>query len=225
MTVKVTKPAISIREELAKGTQKYTQQQFWMDGFVTNGTFDTALTGWVTGGNDGASASVVGAAARLVGNSYVYQTISGLTAGKTYILTADITGTNTVGSLRIGTSVNVGDLYDSPTQNSVTTLTETFVPSDTTVVVTLKCEGTSGNTSLYMDFDNISVYEVDSNGDVIHTMPLGWKPLHVYEDGLIQREGDANDYTVVKTGDSYSVKPSVAPSASTQTCVIAELEL
>lgn len=32
MTVKVTKPSLNIREELAKGVQKYTQQQFWFAG-------------------------------------------------------------------------------------------------------------------------------------------------------------------------------------------------
>jgi hypothetical protein len=133
---------------------------------VTNGTFDTDLTGWTAGGTDGASNSVVGAAARLVGNSYIYQTISGLTAGQPYVLTADITGTNSQGSLRIGTSINVGDVYDSPTQNSATTLTRTFVPSGSAVIVTLKAEGTPGDTSSYIDFDNISVKLADEDRSV-----------------------------------------------------------
>jgi len=127
---------------------------------VTNGTFDADLTGWTTGGSDGASASVVGAAARLNGNSYIYQTISGLTAGQPLMLTVDITDTNTQGSLRVGTSVNVGDLYDSPTQTSATTLTTIVVPSGTAIIVTLKVEDSPGTTSAYMDFDNISVKEV-----------------------------------------------------------------
>jgi hypothetical protein len=131
------------------------------DELVTNGTFDSDLTGWTSGGSEGASASVVGAAARLLGNSYIYKTISGLTAGQPYVLTADITGTNSQGSLRIGTSPNVGDVYDSPTQNSATTLTRTFVPIGSAVVVTLKAEGTPEDTSAYMDFDNISVREIN----------------------------------------------------------------
>jgi len=227
MTVRINKNALNLREELTKaqGVVRYEQRQFWMDGLVENGTFDNDLSGWSSAGLDVASVSVVGSAARLVGNSYIYQTISGLTAGKPYFLTVDITETNSQGSLRIGTSINGGDIYDSPTQTSAKTLTRTFTPSGTTVVITLKAEGTTGNTAAYMDFDNVAVFEVDENDEVIHSLPLGWKPLHVYEDGLIQREGDVHDYTVVKTGGAYAIKPAVQPTGATETCVIAEREL
>jgi hypothetical protein len=69
------------------------------------------------------------------------------------------------------------------------------------------------------DFDNVSIYETDGT-DVIHTMPKGWKPKDVFEDGLLLREGAAHDYEVVYDGFDYYVKPAVTPGATTQTCVI-----
>jgi len=67
--------------------------------------------------------------------------------------------------------------------------------------------------------DNVFIYETDGT-DVIHTMPKGWKPKDVFEDGLLQREGSAYDYEVIYDGFDYVIKPTVAPSATTQTCVI-----
>ena len=78
----------------------------------------------------------------------------------------------------------------------------------------------SGNDSNVGQVDNLSVFEVDANDDVVHRMPKGWVPKDVYEDGLLQREGSAHDYEVVYDGFDYYVKPTVAPSATTQTCVI-----
>ena len=47
MTVLVSKPAVNLRSELAdlRNQGGYQEQQFWMDGLVTNGTFD-ADTDW-----------------------------------------------------------------------------------------------------------------------------------------------------------------------------------
>jgi hypothetical protein len=77
----------------------------------------------------------------------------------------------------------------------------------------------SGAASQVAIYDNVSVYESDGT-DVVHRLPKGWKPKDVFEDGLLQREGAANDYEVVYDGFDYYVKPAVAPGASTQTCVI-----
>ena len=93
----------------------------------------------------------------------------------------------------------------------------TFTATATTLYVFLRPNGGSGSTA---DVDNISVFEVDANDDVVHRMPKGWVPKDVFEDGLLQREGAANDYTVVYDGFDYFVKPAVAPSATTTTCVI-----
>jgi hypothetical protein len=47
MTVYTTKPAINLREELAslRNQGGYSEQQFYFDGLVTNGTFDTDTIG------------------------------------------------------------------------------------------------------------------------------------------------------------------------------------
>jgi flagellar basal body rod protein FlgF len=102
-------------------------------------------------------------------------------------------------------------------EDTETNLSLLFTPSVSTVFIRLSSSSTTGDTA---DFDNISVFEVDANDDVIHTMPKGWKPKDVFEDGLLQREGAAHDYTVVYDGFDYVVKPAVAPTATTQTCVI-----
>jgi hypothetical protein len=50
MTVIVSKPAVNLREELAslRNQGGYQEQQFYFDGLVTNGTFDTD-TNWIKG--------------------------------------------------------------------------------------------------------------------------------------------------------------------------------
>ena len=202
---------------------------------VTNGTFDTDLTGWPSGGSDGASASVVGASARLVGNSYISQAISGLTAGQLHTMTVDIPETNSQGSVRIGTAVNVGDLYDSPTQTSATTLTTTFVPSGTSVFVTLKAEGTIGNTSLYMDFDNVSVKEVlfDQGDLTLFNHPAGIPRIEYDADGnvlgllveesrtnLVTYSEDFSQWSAVGAGTSIVSLSELDPAGSSNAALI-----
>ena len=42
-------------------------------------------------------------------------------------------------------------------------------------------------------------------------MENGWKPLHVFNAGLLQKEGSGDEYTVVYDGFTYTVSFSVAP--------------
>tara|TARA_R110000803_G_scaffold49873_2_gene103693 strand:- start:303 stop:671 length:369 start_codon:yes stop_codon:yes gene_type:complete len=112
-------------------------------------------------------------------------------------------------SLRIEGS---GILATSPALGASGTVTLTIVANSTTFKIAASGAGFTGT------IDNVSVYNTDGT-DVIHTMPKGWVPKDFYEDGLLQREGAANDYTVVYDGFDYYVKPTVAPSATTQTCV------
>jgi hypothetical protein len=101
---------------------------------------------------------------------------------------------------------------------SNTNVTLTFVATTASVNVDLLVWSSSAGDAVY---DNISVYEVDPVDDkVIHTMPKGWKPLHVFEDGALQREGSAYDYTVEYDGFNYIVKETVAPVAPYSTTVI-----
>lgn len=48
------------------------------------------------------------------------------------------------------------------------------------------------------------------------TIPVGFEPLHVYEAGLLQKEGSGDDYTVSDNVVTFAV----APSNLTQVAVI-----
>ena len=223
MTVRINKPALNLREELTKAQSvvPYVQQQFWMDGLVENGTFDTGTTNWDLLFN--ATASVVNGELEVTttsGYGNVSQNIK-TTIGNRYLV---------LGTVRAGTVNPRIEVYmangggTGVTSTSTTNQDLSFIFTSTTETVNLQLKGQSSSTGTAY-FDNVRLFEVDENDNVIHSLPLGWKPLHVYEDGLIQREGDVHDYTVVKTGGAYAIKPAVQPTATTETCVIAEREL
>jgi len=219
MTVRINKPALNLREELTKaqGVVRYEQRQFWFDtGLVENGTFENDVSGWL--GASGGSLNSVNNKLALSGGSgdtvfhatqYVDTTI-----GATYqfSFTAETTGT------RVSLGINTYDDTNYSYAGGATSVTTTFVATASRTCITLT--GTVADTTFY--FDDIKMYEVDNT---THVIPLGFKPVHVYEDGLLQREGENYDYTVVDTGFEYQIKPAVTPSATTETCVIAEREL
>jgi len=220
MTVYIEKPAVNLREELAslRNQGGYQEQQFYFDSLVTNGTFDANLSGWTDGSTGTGSTSWNASGwANVYGvdssNRGILWAVVPTVVGKAYVCsisTASLTSGNSYPI--IGTSANGSQLATFGNFNSVQTQTKTFVATTTTTYVTLNSQGT-------MSFDNISVFETDGT-DVVHRLPKGWKPKDVFEDGLLQREGAANDYEVVYDGFDYFVKPTVAPSATTQTCVI-----
>ena len=211
MTVYIEKPAVNLREELAslRNQGGYEEQQFYFDGLVTNGTFDvdsywTKGTGWVISG---------GTAYANSGTSdgrYLEQNI-GLELGKTYHYTITLGGTVSGSNYMV---VRVGGTTDSLTLTSAGTHTGT-VTATGSGNLRIRSEAATATITV----DSVEFFETDGT-DVVHRMPKGWIPLHVYEDGLLQREGAANDYAVVYDGFDYYVKPAVAPSATTQTCVI-----
>lgn len=211
MTVRINKPALNLREELTKaqGVVRYEQRQFWMDGLVENGTFDNDISGWDS--QLSAVLTYTGSALQVQStgsNSGATQTFTG-DLSKEYIIKATLVSGN--GGVSIGGtffSFTNGELSDTIPAGRSNNKIDLFPSSNTTAV-----------------FDNVAVFEVDENDNVIHSVPLGFKPVHVYEDGLLQREGENHDYTVVDTGFGYQVKPTVAPSATTETCIIAEREL
>ncbi len=217
MTVYIEKPAVNLREELASLRKQggYQEQQFWFENAVTNGTFDTDTSGWTANGT--ATLSVVSGALRITHSSNEYASTAITTvAGQVYSLTLDaIGGTGTSYRILVGNSAGNGSLYiGSTTTQGVSPPQITFKATGTTHYITIQCFGSG-----YQDFDNVSVYETDGT-DRVHRMPKGWVPKDVYEDGLLQREGAVHDYEVVYDGFDYFVKPTVAPSAATQTCVI-----
>jgi len=207
MTVSVTKNAINLREELAslRNQGGYSEQQFYFDGLVTNGTFDTDTdwtkgTGWTIGS---------GVATKTAGTQSNLTQTSGLTIGQKYMITFTITA-YTAGNF----IPYLGSTGAGTARTAVGTYSEVITCAGTTDVLLVANSTAAGSV------DNISVFEVDANDDVIHRLPKGWKPKDVFEDGLLQREGAAHDYEVVYDGFDYYVKPAVAPSATTQTCVI-----
>jgi hypothetical protein len=209
MTVRINKPALNLREELTKaqGVVRYEQRQFWMDGLVENGAFDTT-DGWTLG----TGWSISGGSANSSGSGGHLEQIGKIEKSKRYMVAVDIDYTSGSGQIYVGgvlTSLSVqttGQQVDFVTPVA----TEGFVLLTTNYIASV---------------NEVKLFEVDENDNVIHSLPLGFKPLHVYEDGLIQREGDVHDYTVVKTGGAYAIKPTVQPTATTETCVIAEREL
>ena len=206
MTVIIEKPAINLREELAdlRNQGTYQEQQFYFDSLVTNGTFDTD-TDWTKGTGVTISGGVVNATSA---TSIVTQTMP-LVSNSTYYVSFDYT-MSAGASLRVEGS---GVLAISPALGASGTVTLTIVANSTTFKIAASGANFTGT------IDNVSVFETDGT-DVVHPMPKGWVPKDVYEDGLLQREGAAHDYEVVYDGFDYYVKPTVAPSATTTTCVI-----
>ena len=215
MTVRINKPALNLREELTKAQSvvPYVQQQFWMDGLVENGTFDTA-DGWTLGTGwsiSGGVATATSATSLLDNTGYITK----FPANKSLLVVFEITNYSG-GSVR---PIIAGGTAIAGTYRAGNGTYSELITNTTNRYMRMQASGFSGA------IDNVSVFEVDASDNVIHSVPLGFKPVHVYEDGLLQREGENYDYTVVDTGFEYQIKPTVAPSATTETCVIAEREL
>jgi len=211
MGVVISKPAINLREQLteASAVVPYEQRQFHFDNLVTNGTFDTN-TDWTFAGSGWSIDTTNGVATHAAGAvGYLLQAV-GQTPGKAYHISFNVSG-RTAGSF----SVNLGLTSFIANASTNGTFNLTGVPTNTnTLTIT-------GDASFDGSFDNVSVYEIDpADNKVIHTMPKGWKPLHVFEDGALQREGSAYDYTVEYDGFNYIIKETVAPVAPYSTTVI-----
>ena len=220
MTIRTTKPAINLREELAslRNQGGYSEQQFYFDNLVTNGTFDADISSWSDYSDAGGTTSWNPAGyldlADTTGNARSQNNVA-VTAGKVYKVTVtvvDLGGSNSAGLFLD----NSGGSTLSFSQLGVGTHTVYYVAPNSFIQVGVR-NFAAGTT---VSIDNVSVFEVDANNDVIYSMPTGWKPKDIFEDGLLQREGSGDDYEVIYDGFTYKVKPTVAPTASTQTTVI-----
>ncbi len=221
MTVYIEKPAVNLREELAslRNQGGYEEQQFWMEGLLPDPRFELGTTtGWTATGSAGLSIvsnqlKINNNAANFGGASY---RLSGLNVGAVYKVTSSLVIGNTNVTYRVRDQ-NGSTVLDAATVSATGSVTLTV----TTISNAFDIQIINADSTLndFSTVDNVLVLETDGT-NVVHRMPKGWVPLHVYEDGLLQREGAANDYTVVYDGFDYYVKPAVAPSATTQTCVI-----
>ena len=216
MGVVISKPAINLREQLTelKAQQGYEERQFHFDNLVTNGTFDTDTSGWTFEG----TATDTSAAGYLEGttggatNFLAYTTISTV-SGQTYVLTGDLVSGSS-GRFTIGTSAGSANVASPAFSSAGSTVSVTFTAISTTSYVSVFAS--SANFTLRID--NVSIYTSDGTG-VAFTMPKGWKPLHVYDDGVLQREGSAEDYEVTFDGFNYYVKPTVANPGARNTVI------
>ena len=229
MTVLISKPSLNLREELAalRNQGGYSEQAFHKNELVTNGTFDSNVSGWTLLAGTGGGAITLSANTILFtqgGTSkwmHAYQVISTV-IGNTYTYSIDeVTNSGGVHEINVGTSAPVNDSnyaadIDSVAVNTAATYTITFTATTTTTYINFSNAGGSSATNSY---DNISVYETDGT-NVIHSLPNGWLPKDVFVNGLLKREGSGWDYTVYNDGTKYWIKPTVAPSATTTTTIL-----
>jgi hypothetical protein len=207
MTVYISADAKNLREELAslRNQGGYQEQQFYFDGLFAD---KFVSTGWST------STTTISGTSSLIftwgaSNSYAYKAFLTET-GKKYAI--NITFSGTTPRLYVSASgVSGSPLYVAGPVSGTNYL---FTATQNYMFLGLAQD--TGSTTI----TGIFISEVDANDDVVHRLPKGWKPKDVFEDGLLQREGAAHDYEVVYDGFDYYVKPAVAPSATTQTCVI-----
>lgn len=51
------------------------------------------------------------------------------------------------------------------------------------------------------------------DGSAVHfELPAGWKPLHVFNAGSLQKEGNGDEYTVSSVQGVYKITFNVAPT-------------
>ncbi|MDP7184919.1 MAG: hypothetical protein QGI08_04275 [Paracoccaceae bacterium] len=141
---------------------------------ITNGTFDTDMTGWVSGSGDADYAEVIDGALRVYGNAYIYQAVPTV-MGQTYRAQFEIIGgTGGVADFRIGYGPNGTQLYDHPANVGVGVYETYFTATGPTTYITLKTHFQPGALSDFMDFDNISVRpgvpdrSVNNSGFTVH---------------------------------------------------------
>ena len=167
---------------------------------ITNGTFDTDLTGWTDGSsgtgstswNDAGWADVYGANSS---NRGIMWTIVPTVVGKAYscsISTVSYTSGNAYPI--IGTSANGSQLASFSNFNSAQTQTKVFVATTTTTYVTLNSQGT-------MSFDNISVREMPA---------IKWRPHN-----LLTYSEDFSNAAWIKSAATVTANAAVAPDGAT----------
>lgn len=132
---------------------------------VTNGTFDTDLTGWVDASSGLANSSVTGGRANV--NNAAADGIAGIArsfttaVGKAYRFSVDVVSTTNGYRVGVGTSANDTSLSNSGEVEVAATQTQIFVATGTTAFVNLytfpNAVTTANQTTV---FDNVSVKEI-----------------------------------------------------------------
>lgn len=204
----------------AVGTFDNVSVQEVGENLVTNGTFDSDVSGWTSSNSN---LSVVSGKLRITNSTAgTYgdaKQLVPVVAGKTY-------------SINITTYLGTGGLYWSISGQGVSTGylngssydSATFTPTSSgNVQITARItESGSSNPPVhsgdYADIDNVILTE--GNHPVIQSIPHGYDVKDVYIDGELAREGEAYDYEVKTDGINQWLKPTIEPTATTETAVI-----
>lgn len=231
MTVKFSKPAINLREELAslrsqKGEQ---EQQVHMGNLITNGDFSNGSTGWVEAHGDtdngNPSASFANNEVTLTGYTFpshasVSQVIETV-RGRTYSLSANVTDNHAF--FVIFNNINQSTITTHAVPSSGLN-TITFVAASDQTKIVLRSQSTTGISSV---FDNVIVHEVGknliTNGSFDYNVE-GWNTdgnnysfSHV--DGGLHLVGNAfvTQEIKVEKGKTYTVNVDVSGYSGTAT--------
>lgn len=184
------------------------------ENLLTNGTFES-LSGWTS---YGASGSVTSGVLTLTNGSTGHQGLVQdfkVRTGRSYTITGKVTGGTSTAKLLIGSSQGNGNLHNAIVSAGATsTINVTVVPTSANFFVSLQISDANG-TALYE-----SLRVTEGNHQVIKSIPYGYDVKDVYIDGELAREGEAYDYEVKSDGINQWLKPTVEPTATTETVVI-----
>ena len=179
------------------------------ENLVTNGTFDYDNS-WTVGTNASISGGTLTYSGG-TGNSVTYQPIYWV-RGKTYHITVTITG-YVSGSVKFRAG-NSGVTTSSVSANGTYSFAYTLDSSSANEHFVI-----DGDSGLFQgSIDNVIITE--GNHNVIQSIPYGYDVKDVYIDGELAREGEAYDYQVQTDGIKQWLKPTVEPTATTETVVI-----
>ena len=191
------------------------------ENLVTNGTFDTGTTGWTeVDANNHITLTHNSGKLRLTSTTtttsatWANQLLTGFVAGRVYTVNASVVVS---GSANVSVLIHNPYITSFPEINSTGLYSFTFTATSSThdIRAYVAANFTAGS---YVEFDNITVTE--GNHQVIQSIPYGYDVKDVYIDGELAREGEAYDYQVQTDGINQWLKPTVEPTATTETVVI-----
>jgi hypothetical protein len=228
MTVKISKPAINLRAELAslKAKSLPKEDNLHLDNLVTNGDFSNGTTGWETAPAQ-TTFTVSGGAVTLTRNSNYGDAKQYLKtkAGRTYRLTY------TVASVSHSYSVDLGSAQHLSSAITGTRVLYYTATSDSTLLKFAILNSSSGS----LTFDNVSVQEVGENlvtNGVFSTNDHGWTSYHItgasgsVTSGVMTVTNGSSDHGglvqnfKVKVGKSYTITGKVTGGTSTAKLLI-----
>jgi hypothetical protein len=178
------------------------------ENLVTNGTFDSDSqwgkgVGWtISGGTASSDGSQTSGSSLTLNNASKYET------GKTYTVTFTISNYSAGG---VNPHIR-GDAFGEVSGNGTHTVTGVAGSSSPTGI------NMYASSTFVGSIDNVIVTE--GSHHVIQIIPNGYDVKDVYINGELAREGEAYDYQVQTDGINQWLKPTVEPTATTETVVI-----